>query len=214
MADPSERATSSWTPKGRETRQRIIDAAANLIYERGAADVTLDDVREASNTSKSQLYHYFQDRDDVVHAVVECQRHRVLGMQRSMLESVIDWDGLKRWRDQIVTTQDERHCRGGCPLGSLANELSELDDVARVQLADAFSDWEQLLAQGLARMVNSGLLSHDASPSDLALGVMASLQGGFLLSEMERTTRPLEVALDFALAHLRSLEAPHSEMHT
>lgn len=204
-------ATGSLTPKGRETRQRIVDAAADLIYERGAAAVTLDDLREASGTSKSQLYHYFEDRNDLVRAVVECQRQRVLAFHRSLLGSMTGWDDLERWRDGVVATQAARHARGGCPLGSLANELSELDDAARVQLAGAFGEWEQLIAQGLARMISSGLLSPDADPSDLALGVMASLQGGLLLSEIERTTRPLEVALDAALDYLRSLGAPPRE---
>jgi len=199
------------TLKGRETRQRIVDAAADLMYASGVAAVTLDDVGEATNTSKSQLYHYFHDRNDLVRAVIERQRQRVLGHQRPILESVRDWADLERWRDQILATQSTRSCRGGCPLGSLANELSESDDAARVQLAEAFSSWEQLIAEGLARMISTGLLSSNADPAELALGVLASLQGGLLLSEMQRSTQPLEIALDAALAHLRSFSTSQSE---
>ena len=58
------------TRKGQETRQRIIDATTDLIFERGVGEVSLDDVRAATGTSKSQLYHYFVDKGQLVHAVI------------------------------------------------------------------------------------------------------------------------------------------------
>jgi TetR/AcrR family transcriptional regulator, transcriptional repressor for nem operon len=195
---------SPLTGKGRETRQRIIDAAADLVYERGVAGVSLDDVLRATATSKSQLYHYFNDKNDLIHAVIEQQRERVLGFHRPELESLSSWEDLQRWRNMIIETQAVRSCRYGCPLGSLVNELAELDEFARTQLSGAFAIWEQILVDGLAGMVEAGELRADANTADLALSVIASLQGGLLLAEMDRSTRPLEVALDAAIEHLRS----------
>ncbi len=197
------------TGKGRATRERIIDTAADLIYERGVAAVTLDDVRDATATSKSQLYHYFTDKDDLVHAVIERQRARVLAFHAPKLDSLSSWDDIGRWRDAIVATQAERQCRSGCPLGSLANALAELDDTARTQLSDAFTSWQQLLADGLADMITSGALRRDADPERLAVSTIAILQGGLILAELERDTRPLEIALDAAIAHLATF-APQS----
>jgi TetR/AcrR family transcriptional regulator, transcriptional repressor for nem operon len=192
------------TSKGRATRERIIDAAADLIYERGVAAVTLDDVRETTGTSKSQLYHYFADKTDLVYAVIERQRERVLAFHAPHLESLSTLDDVQRWRDAIVAAQAERQCRSGCPLGSLASELSELDHAARNQLADAFASWRQLLTEGLAELIRSGALRPDADPASLALSTLASLQGGLLLAELDRDTRPLETALDAAITHLSS----------
>ncbi len=104
----------------------------------------------------------------------------------------------------IVEVRADRACPGGCPLGSLASELADLDEPARGQLFDAFVAWEQLLTDGLARMVDAGTLRADANTRDLAVSVTASLQGGLLLAEIDRSTRPLEVALDAAIAYLRS----------
>ena len=50
------------TEQGRATRRRIVSAAAGLIAERGVSGTTLDDVRAATQSSKSQLYHYFGDK--------------------------------------------------------------------------------------------------------------------------------------------------------
>jgi TetR/AcrR family transcriptional regulator, transcriptional repressor for nem operon len=198
------------TAKGRETRGRIIDAAASLIYDRGVAAVSLDDVRHATGTSKSQLYHYFSGKDDLVHAVIHHQRDTIVRFHRPVLVSLSSWRGISEWRDMIVDAQRARSCRGGCPLGSLANELSELDGVARVQLADAFTAWESLLRDGLDAMIAHGTLRPGLNTADLATGVMASLQGGLLLAETSRDIRPLEIALDTSIAYLRTLSTDNN----
>ncbi len=214
MVDISGVEQRSLTSKGRETRERIVDAAADLVYERGVVGVSLDDVLRASGTSKSQLYHYFSDKNDLIHAVVERQRDRVLSFHRPALVSLSSWDDIERWRDMIVETQALRACRYGCPLGSLVSELAELDELARTQLSSAFALWEKLLADGLAGMVKAGELRADADIADLAVSVMASLQGGLLLAEMDRSTRPLEVALDAAIAHVRMYAVASDEQPT
>ncbi|MGH3070312.1 MAG: TetR/AcrR family transcriptional regulator, partial [Streptosporangiaceae bacterium] len=65
--------TGRLTPKGERTRARIVDAAAQLIYERGVAGTTLEDVKAAAEVSGSQLSHYFADKDGLVQAVIDRQ---------------------------------------------------------------------------------------------------------------------------------------------
>ena len=61
------------TVKGERTRTRIVEAAARLVYERGVAGTTLDDVKAAAGVSGSQMYHYFPDKDELVQAVISYQ---------------------------------------------------------------------------------------------------------------------------------------------
>lgn len=193
------------TSRGAATRGRIVEATADLVLTRGVRATTLDDVRAATGTSKSQLFHYFpQGKADLVRAVVLRQTDRVLDGQRLLLQELDSFAALQRWRDAIVAVQRERDCVGGCPLGSLASEVAEHDDQARTLLASSFGQWQALLARGLRGMRDSGALRSDADPDALALATVASLQGGLLLAQTTRSTSPLEVALDAALAHLRS----------
>ena len=201
----SERTTATPpTAKGRATRDRIVDAACDLVFERGAATLNLDDVRAASGTSKSQLYHYFADKTDLLHAVVVRQSERVLDLHRPVLASVDGWAALRRWRNLVVRLVRAARCHGGCPVGSLANELAEVDELSRVQLVDVFGEWQRMLVGALQRMVEHGELTADVDVEELALATMASLQGGLLLSKTNRSPRPIEVALDAAVAHIRS----------
>jgi len=58
----SAREKGTLTPKGQRTRLRIVDAAAQLIHERGVTATTLEDVKAAAAVSNSQLYHYFANK--------------------------------------------------------------------------------------------------------------------------------------------------------
>ncbi|AWG69333.1 TetR/AcrR family transcriptional regulator [Mycobacteroides abscessus] len=72
------------TAHGRRTRAAIVDAAAQMMYQKGVAATSLDDILAASSTGKSQLYHYFKDRSDLVKAVVERQTELVLAAQPTL----------------------------------------------------------------------------------------------------------------------------------
>lgn len=195
------------TSKGERTKARIAQAAADLVWERGAAAVSLDDVRAATGTSKSQLYHYFADKAALLREVVAVQSDRNLEAQRPTLERLDSWSALERWCDEIVARKAGQGCRGSCPIGSLVTQLAESDPAARAELAAAFERWEGHLAAGLGVMRDRGKLVPEANPAELAMATIASLQGGLLLAQAARSTRPLRVALDAALRHLRSWAA-------
>src|ERR1700722_20532510 len=107
------------TDQGRETRARIVAAAAALIADRGVAGTSLDDVRAATSSSKSQLYHYFGDKHGLVQAVIDHQSAVVLGAQVEALRAVQDWRDLERWADSMVAMVEQQGARGGCPIGTL-----------------------------------------------------------------------------------------------
>jgi AcrR family transcriptional regulator len=113
------------TARGAVTRVRIIEAASELMYVRGVAATTLDDVMSASGTSKSQFYHHFPDKDALVREVVDLRSTRLLASQQQRLEHLDSLRGLERWRDAMVQNNGLRGGAYGCPLGSLASELAD-----------------------------------------------------------------------------------------
>lgn len=191
------------TPKGRATRERIVRAAAELVAEHGVAAVSLDDVGARAAASRSQLYHYFDDKDALVRAVVDATSDAVLGSQDELLEQLDTWAGIERWFGSLVAHQRDGQARGGCPIGSLAGQLAERDPLARAAIADGLTRWEGHLCEGLARMRGSGKLARSADPAALATATMASLQGGLLLTQVRRDPEQLRIALDAAWTVLR-----------
>ena len=188
------------TARGRATRERIVTAASELIHERGVAETSVDDVIERAGASKSQLYHYFEDRGALLRAVVAHNADGVL----SDLPPLDGWKAIRSWFDALVALQVERRACGGCPIGALVGQLAESDADARVALAHSFEEWHARLRDGLRSMQRSGKLDPTADPDGLATATLASIQGGLLLTQARRDHAPLATALDAAYANLRA----------
>jgi len=198
-------AVEKLTPKGRATRQRIVAAAADLMSQRGVAGTTIEDIQEAAAVSTSQMYHYFADKGELVSAVIDFQTDQVLAVQHLGLDQLECLDDLRRWRNIMVDLVRNLRCVGGCPIGSLASELTEIDPLARAQLARSFARWENMIHDGLKVIAARGELPTGTDVETLALATLAAIQGGLLLSQVRRDTTPLEAAIDTMIAHLRDL---------
>ena len=194
------------TSGGSLTRQRILKAAAQLIHEHDAAATTIQQIRDATGVSASQLYHYFADKQALVRAVVEYQGARmVAGQQAADIDSL---KGLRRWRDQLVADQDQT--LAGCPLGTLGSELADTDAPGRDIAAEEFRQWQDKIAQGLERIRANGELRPDTDTEDLAIALLAALQGGLMLSHITQRPEPLEKALDAMIALIETHAIPRA----
>src|ERR1700742_3198303 len=174
------------TSRGAATRNRIVLAAAEPMHVRGVAATTIDEVLSSSATSKSQFYQHFADKAELVYEVITLRADEILSWQRLRLEKVDSLRGLHQWRDAMVQRCVLRRGLWGCELGSLAAELSDTDDRARASLAQHFAEWRAILAAALERMRDSGVLSANIDAPALATGLLAAVEGGYLLSQTAR----------------------------
>jgi TetR/AcrR family transcriptional repressor of nem operon len=195
------------TKKGAETRQRIIVTAADLIFERGVASTTLEHVRAAAGVSSSQIYHYFADKEALVLAVIDYQNETTVGGQEPMLGEIDTIEDLRAWCDFLIAQQRKLKCRGGCPIGSLGSELAETDPKARKEIAGGLARWQEAIRRGFQTMYARGDLVETANPDQLATATLAAVQGGLLLTQLQRNIAPLEATLDMVIDHVRRLTA-------
>jgi TetR/AcrR family transcriptional repressor of nem operon len=182
------------------TRQRILDAATEVVAEKGALGASLDEVGARAPASRSQLYHYFDDKNDLLLAVAEATNDTVLGGQQILFDQLDTWDGFVRWADALVAFLEARGGKGGCPIANLVAQIGERDDGIRTVLASGFDRWEAGIRAGLVAMVESGELRSDADVDWLAASTLASVQGGLVLSQARRDPLALRFALNGALA--------------
>src|SRR5882757_3643323 len=190
------------TAKGQATRDRIVTAAAELMFERGVAGTSTEDVQAAAGVSTSQIYHYFRDKKALVRAVIAHQTEAVVGRQEAMLATLDSLASLRAWADAIVRFQRSMDCKGGCPIGSLGAEVAENDADARADVAAGFHRWERAIRDGLHTMRDRGELRREADPDRLAIALLATLQGGLALTQVRRDTVVLEVALTQVIDHI------------
>ncbi|MGW7042440.1 TetR/AcrR family transcriptional regulator [Streptomyces avermitilis] len=191
------------TAKGRATRARIVEGAAEVLRERGVAFSTLDDIRSRTGTSKSQLFHYFPDgKDELLLAVARFEAERVLEDQQPHLGRLDSWESWQQWRDVVV----ERYERQGdhCPLGSLFLQVGRSRPGSRAIVTELMRQWQQQLARGMRALQANGLVSPALEVDRTAAALLAGIQGGVAIMMSTGDSTHLKAALDTGIEHLRA----------
>ncbi len=194
------------TRRGRASRERIVERAAELFAARGIAAVSVDEVLAAAGAGKGQFYHYFRGRDELAAAAVGFRCAQVVTGLSEALGGVSSLAGLEHALAGFMTGFEQSGMRG-CPIGTLATEVAGRNEEARAQAAAGFDVWEKLLADALERMRQSGELRADAEPAALATGLLASIEGGMVLSQARRNMASLRAAVEAALTQVRSFRS-------
>lgn len=202
-------ATPRFTRKGRATRGRIVDAAAKLMFQRGVAGTSIDEVRSTAAVSGSQISHYFRDKRDLTTQVVASRRADLVAFHtQSRLGALDSVEHLQAWADACIADIDTVYRRGGCVYGSLAGELIDSDDEVRDYLAAGYDQWLELFETGLSAMRQRGDLRPEADPRHLAASLVVAHQGGAMLTHATGDAKPLELAVNAAVDYVRSFTAP------
>lgn len=187
------------TERGRATRQRIIEATGREILASGIGGTTLDTVRAATLTSKSQLFHYFPGgKAELVREVAVWESGELLAAQKPHIDDLASWESWHAWRDALVDYYIGLG-RWACPIGSMATQAAMTDpELARI-ITQSMASWRLSLASGVTKMQRAGKVDRMADPQRIAVAILAALQGGLVLSQPEKASWPLEAAIDSAL---------------
>jgi TetR/AcrR family transcriptional repressor of nem operon len=205
-ATTEARLPQKLTGKGRATRARILERAAELIYTQGVHATNNEQLRRTAGVSGSQLNHYFPTKESLVLAVIEWRAESVLAFHRSERFTQFDSFGaLREWADFYIAY--EHSYQEGCTLGSLAAEIIKTDLHVRAELAHAFEQWRNVFRDGLERMRGLGRLDAAADPARLAHLLLSAFQGGMLLAQIARDITPLKDALQAAIDHVQTFAA-------
>jgi TetR/AcrR family transcriptional repressor of nem operon len=191
------------TGRGRASRERIVERAADLFAERGIAGTSVDEVLAAAKAGKGQFYHYFRNRDELAAAAVGYRCAQVVDGLTEALGDVSSLAGLEQALAGFIAGFEQTGLPG-CPIGTLATEVAGRNEAARMQAAAGFDAWERLLADALERMRQRGELRADARPAVLATGLLASIEGGMVLSQIRKDAASLRIAVDTGLAQVRT----------
>ncbi|WP_406814035.1 TetR/AcrR family transcriptional regulator [Mycobacterium sp. M23085] len=201
----TDRPAPRFTRKGLATRARIIEVAARLMFERGVANTSVDQVRRTAGVGGSQISHYFTDKRDLTRHVVEARRNDVRAFHTQPQFAQLDsFDALQAWADACVSDIDAVYLVGGCVYGSLAGELIEADREIHDDLAAGYDQWIELFRSGLESMRERGELRPDADPRHLAVSLVTAHQGGAMLTHVTGDPEPLRAAVNAAVDYVRS----------
>jgi AcrR family transcriptional regulator len=201
---PSPTHPEPKTRRGRASRERLVEVAAQSLAEHGISQLRLDEVLSGAGASKSQMYHYFTDRDGLVEAAVSHRCAEVLARLEPAFTRVESFQDLQAVLSRFA--DDYAGQLTGCPIGTLAADLTDGPEGARRLVTDAFGSWEGLLVDALSRIQANGGLTSKADPAELAAGLLAGMEGGMLLGQVRQDAAALRAALTVGLGYIATFQ--------
>jgi len=192
------------------TRQRLLQAAFREVYRYGFQNAGIDAILASTNVTKGALYYHFNSKEALGHAVIEevvakLSRDRwLLPLQRRKDQDPID--ALIAIVRAIPTRP--RDIKGGCPLVSLAQEMSLLDGQFRKRLERIFHAWQEGIATTLRRGQHQGTVRRDLVPEEAASFLMAMVEGYEVLAKNAQDVKVWNTGFRNIAGWLRSLRPP------
>src|SRR5438094_6264899 len=177
------------TRDARSTREAILQAATRLMHVRGYQNTSLDDVLRESGVGKGNFYYHFRSKEELGFAILD--QIVVTFVERTLEPCFADASGaplaqIRCFLDRVVQAQRDRQCRGGCAMGNLASELSDVHEGFRKRLAAVFTTWHARLAGALAEAKRRGQVSAACDAEAAARFVVATLEGAILLTKLSK----------------------------
>ncbi len=205
MAASSTGTSEAKSTKGAATRDQILNAAARLIHVQGYHSTSLDDVLRESGVGKGNFYYYFKSKEDLGYAIID--RITRGFVERSLGPSFQDAEAdpvgqIRTFLDRVLEAQRQRNCVGGCVMGNLASELSDVHEGFRQRLASLFDIWRTHLADAVRRGQTRGRLRADVDAARLAQFLVAGLEGSILLSKVTKDITVMERCVEEMKQHL------------
>jgi TetR/AcrR family transcriptional repressor of nem operon len=193
-------------PEARAKREQIIDAAARLIHLRGYNSTSIEDILRATGIGKGNFYYYFASKEELGFAILDWQSTRFAeGVLRKAFEGSGDpLEQINRYLDLLLDLARKRGCRGGCPVGNLAQELSDTHEGFRRRLEQTLEAWRAILERTLQRAREEGRLRPEADPARLSRFLLAGIEGAVLLAKVGKDAGVLADCFDELKAHLQA----------
>ncbi|WP_425955586.1 TetR/AcrR family transcriptional regulator [Xylanimonas sp. McL0601] len=190
------------TAKGAATRRHILEGAAAYLRSSEPGDATLDDIRDVTQSSKSQLFHYFPGgKEELFLEVARLEAARVIDDQQPHLGALASWAAWDRWRRALIARY--RAQGASCPLASLMSQVGSVPGAAEVSTS-LLEQWQGHVQRGIETMQAKGEVRTDLDARRTAAAFIAGIQGGVVILRSTGRTDHLEDTLALLIAHLRS----------
>ena len=186
------------------SRDALLEAGLALMSKGSYERAGLQEVLEHASLPRGSFYHHFPSKEDFGLAVIERYAEQVREVFRRHLfdRRVAPLRRMARLFDELEKAALEQGCRGGCLMGNLAQEQSDVSEAFRTRLERLFSEQRELLAECLAEAAARGELVEPADPRALAGFCLGAWQGALLQMKVSRSPEPLKLFREMVLGRL------------
>lgn len=196
--------------KAQETRSRIIEQAAVLFNQQGYAGSSMSDLMRVTGLQKGGIYNHFSSKDELALEAFDFAANR---MQQKFMGAL---KGKRHAIDRLIailnTYQhllDEPPIQGGCPILNTAVESDDTHPALRKRAQRAMDAWQHLIQRIVDKGILRGELCSTIAPETVATILIATIEGGVMLSKLYGDAAYLERSLDHLKAYVQQLAMEH-----
>ena len=186
-------------------REKLLEAATAILGRNGYQATSVDEILESARVAPSNFYYHFKSKEELAIEVLEgyFEKSRQEMAPIFMNRSITATQKLERLHEAVVKKVSASGCCGGCPMGNLAQELSDTHPEFRTRLSRYFEECVGAIAAVLKEGVQAGEFRADVDPQATAYLLFGSLQGLTLLSKSMKKVEPLDQGFWQALKLLK-----------
>lgn len=184
--------------EAKSTRDKLIDAAMQLFWERGYHATGNADILKVAGVGAGSLYHFFESKEALLNAVldrfVDLLQPAVMGPAFATTDDPIErvFAVLAGYRRMLLTFEFRR----GCPIGNLALEMGDRP-IVREKVAQNFANWCKAIEQCLDAAADR--LPPEIDRAMLSRFVLTVMEGGIMQARALQAIEPY----DQSVAQLR-----------
>jgi TetR/AcrR family transcriptional repressor of nem operon len=179
-----------------DTRQRLIEAAAQLVHSRGYNAVGVKEVCDAADANKGSFYHFFDSKEALMGAVLAGHREKLRAFRDALPSGARAIEQLPMIYDAaafgVLTQHQESGHVQGCPIGSVGAEISTQSETIRQAVADALDEMTTTVEGLVERASDEGDLDRATDAKALAQRLLAYVQGATLLAKSKNDPRVMQ----------------------
>ena len=186
------------------TREHIVDAATRLVHRRGFNNTSVDEILRESGVGKGNFYYHFKSKDALGFAILDRSLdHFTTELIEKSFDSNKDpWQQISDFLNSLVDRARQQEGTGGCILGNLAVEMSDIHEEFRQRLNKAFHGLQSRIEESLSQAKAQGTLHRDADVSRLAHFIIAGFEGAFMLGKLHKDADIVAGVIEELKGHL------------
>lgn len=171
--------------KGEITKQKIIEASAEIFNQKGYAGTSIDDIIKATGLKQGGIYRHFSSKEDIAKA---CFQYSSNVMNKRLTESVVN---CKTAKEELFTTLDEfvfiaksPSLKGGCPILNTSIDCDDTNEDIKELVKNAVNRWKLLISGILSKGILTGEFKKDIDIEEFTTVFIAAIEGSIFLSKL------------------------------
>jgi TetR/AcrR family transcriptional repressor of nem operon len=188
-----------------DTRQIIIQNGAKIIHSKGFVNTGIKDILNASGVPKGSFYFYFKSKEDFGQALVDYYAETMTGMITGYLTDTgrTPMERLDRFFTESARFYEHNRFAGGCPIGNMSQEMSNISEPIRLKLQAAFSRIRSAMKQCIIEAQELGQVDEKLDPEVLAVFTLNGFEGALIDMKVSKSTRPLDIFKNMLLEFIK-----------